>query len=332
MARIIPDHEIKKIIGSVLIGADVNLLNPNGIQLRLGEHVYFCSTDEGKKLKKGQFLKVCPGETVIISSYEKIDFSAETVKKIYPESMLMAFITPTTSIMREGISQVATKIDAGFRGVLNWSFRNSSINDFKIQHAEPIFKLTIFELGKDESPKVPYGEGEDHKYQDTDGIKLSERRIPSTIPKKSIVASSFEKLDHTKQLKEAGYPFSHIGTELVELQGKFEVVSTDVKLLKDQFDKQTKELSSKIEDETNNISIRLDEAKSNLSEKMEFIFQKKFIWTIGIIIALASVFKGICMYMEEKDIGGNISLIGGIIIAILAVAITIVLTKPKREK
>jgi len=36
--------------------------------------------------------------------------------------MIMGLITPTTTMMREGISQVATKIDAGFKGRdLLWS-------------------------------------------------------------------------------------------------------------------------------------------------------------------------------------------------------------------
>ncbi len=101
--------------------------------------------------------------------------------------------------------------------------------------------LTIFRLEKDESPEAEYGEGAQNQYQDTEGIKRSSRRIPADLPKSKLVSSSFEKLDPTKQLKEAGYPFDHIATELTDLHGKFEVVSTDVRLLKDQFEKQTKE-------------------------------------------------------------------------------------------
>lgn len=125
MAAILADREIRKLIGSVLIGADANKINPNGIELRLGKHVHFHSTGEEKELGPGLFLKVSPGETVSISSMEQIDFTAATVQALLPNAMLMGFITPTTTVMREGISQVATKIDAGFRGFLNWGLRTA---------------------------------------------------------------------------------------------------------------------------------------------------------------------------------------------------------------
>src|SRR5437879_9760479 len=115
MATILADREIRKLVGSVLIGADTNKINPNGIELRLGKDVHFHSTGEEKELGPGLFLKVS-GETVSIASMEQIDFTASTVQALLPNVMLMGFITPTTTVMREGISQVATKIDAGFRG------------------------------------------------------------------------------------------------------------------------------------------------------------------------------------------------------------------------
>src|SRR5207245_8236742 len=168
---------------------------------------------------------VSPGETVAISSLEQIDFSAEAVRKLLPDSMLMGFITPTTTMMREGISQVATKIDAGFRGTLNWGLRNGSTRDLVLQHGEPIFKLTLFLLDGDESPDNAYGSRPGDAYQNSEGIARSSRRIPADLPKDRVVASSFDKLDPKKQLREAGYPFNHIGTELTQLHGKFEVVS-----------------------------------------------------------------------------------------------------------
>src|ERR1051326_7133359 len=120
MAKILADHEIKRLIGDVIVNGDAKLLNPNGIELRLGKNVRFHSTGDERELSAGQYLKVSPGETVIISSLEQIDFTAPTTQKHFKDSMLMGFITPTTTMMREGISQVSTKIDAGFRGNLNW--------------------------------------------------------------------------------------------------------------------------------------------------------------------------------------------------------------------
>src|ERR1017187_4625317 len=55
MARILSDREIKKLIGSVIIGANASLINPNGIELRLGNEVRFMSTGEKMKIPAGHF-------------------------------------------------------------------------------------------------------------------------------------------------------------------------------------------------------------------------------------------------------------------------------------
>ncbi|MHB8666893.1 MAG: hypothetical protein ACYC7B_05160 [Burkholderiales bacterium] len=136
MAKILADRDIKRLVGRVLVDAEEKLLNPNGIELRLGKHVRFHSTGEEKELAAGMFLQVNPGETVIISSIETIDFTAETVRTILPNTMIMGLITPTTTMMREGISQVATKIDAGFKGILNWGLRNGSIQKLTLQYGD----------------------------------------------------------------------------------------------------------------------------------------------------------------------------------------------------
>ncbi len=327
MAKILADRDIKKLIGSIIIDAEERYINPNGIELRLGEHVHFYSTGDRGKLSPSLFLKVNPGETVIISSLEKLDFTADTVQTIYPDQMLMAFITPTTTMMREGISQVSTKVDAGFRGNLNWAFRNSSAKEFIIQYAEPLFKLTFFLLDKDESPDVPYGKGETHSYQDTKGIKLSERRIPAHISPKSIVGSSFDKLDPKEQLREAGHPFHHIGTELTQLQGKWEIVSTDVRLLKDQFEKQTGALAEKIGEETNAISQRLDDFRDTFFERVEALFQKKFVWIVGVLVAAFAFIGTICNYLRDKNVDTFIILIVGIITSAVILVITHLVTR-----
>jgi deoxycytidine triphosphate deaminase len=300
MATFLADREIKTLLQDVILNADPGLVNPNGLELRLGTHVRFLSTGEEKELGPEQFLKVCPGETVLISSLEKIDFTRETVAKHFSRSMLMAFITPTTTMMREGISQVATKIDAGFRGNLNWSLRNGSTKDLVVQYGEPIFKLTIVRLETTESPEVAYGEGSQHQYQDTEGIKRSKRRVPADIPKKLIVSSSFEDLDPKKQLREAGYPFDHIGSELVRLDGKFEIVSSDVAVLKREFEKRTTELSGKIESESQSLGKKLEETKITLLEKVGILFHQRFAKVVGVIIgAIPLMYAGV-VFLQTK--------------------------------
>lgn len=65
MANILSGKEIRNLIGAVLIDADIDHLNPNGIELRIGKDVLFHSTGEEKKLRQGMFLKVSPVKNVV---------------------------------------------------------------------------------------------------------------------------------------------------------------------------------------------------------------------------------------------------------------------------
>ena len=327
MAHILADKDIKHIIGRVLVDADEEFLNPNGIELRLGKHVRFHSTGEEKDLGPGMFLQVSPGETVVISSLETIDFAAETVRSIMPNVMLMGLITPTTTMMREGISQVATKIDAGFRGQLNWGLRNGSIQKLTLQYGEPIFKLTIFALDKDESPELAYGERDKDSYQNTQGIARSSRRIPADIPNSRIVSSSFDRVDPKKQLKEAGYPFDHIGTELTALHGKFELVSSDVRVMKEEFAQKTSELSSKIEKETSTLSTKIDDTKNNLLESADILFDRKFFRATGIIVGAIPILYGAVSFLQKTPLGGELIAFIAFAVGILIWIVSYLMTK-----
>ena len=110
MARTLSDHEIRKLLGSVIQNADENLLNPNGIQLRLGREVRFLSTLEKREIPESGFIQVQPGETAMIVSMEKIDFSRATVQKHFPRCAIQGWLTPTTTMVREGQMQAATKL------------------------------------------------------------------------------------------------------------------------------------------------------------------------------------------------------------------------------
>ena len=302
MSKTLPDKEIKNLIGSVILGANADLINPNGIQLRLGESVLFHSTNEEKKLKAGHFLKVSPGESLIFSSLEKLDFSKATVQAHYPNCALMALITPTTTMMREGIAQVSSKIDPGFKGVLNWSLRNCASKDLTLQHAEPIFKLTFMLLSEAEHPESLYGDRKNDAYQHTSGIARSNRRLPTDIPKEKLIQSSFEKLDPRKRLEEAGYPFNHIGRELIELHGSFETVSKDVLLLKDQFNKMSDKLSEKIDEESNRLKESIQDLKAYLTERIDYVFSNRFNKSLGILIAAISLLLSLYLFIDAYSI------------------------------
>lgn len=302
MAKFLADRDVRSLVGTAIIGASVEFLNPNGIELRLGEHVLFHSTNEEKRLQPGEYLQVSPGETVTISSIEEIDFTAATVAQIFPNHMLMGLITPTTTMMREGISQVSTKIDAGFKGILNWGLRNGSIKNLLLAYGDPIFKLTILLLDEGESPDTAYGSRDGDSYQNTSGIARSRRRIPVDIPKSKIVQSDYSLLDPKKQLKQAGYPFDHIGTELTQLHGKFEVVSKDVLLMKDEFDRRTTELTAKIETETSTLSNKIEEIKDNVLDKVELLFDRKLFLITSIILTATPLLYGTVKYLQGADV------------------------------
>lgn len=278
MSRILSDREIKKLIGSVIQGADDKLLNPNGIELRLGNRIKFITTGEEKEIPTGHYVKVTPGECVIIVSLEKLDFSKKTVQQHFPDCMLMALITPTTTMIREGIMQAATKVDAGFVGNLNWGFRNSSVKDFKIQNGESLFKLTFFLLEGNEVPDVNYGDKTEHKYHNTQGILSSHRRLPVDITDHQIVCSSIDKQDPTKQLREAGHPFNYIGSELVKLHGNFELVSKGVEALTE----------------------KIDDTKNVLLDKVDTIFLKRFIWAVTVFAGILSVLYALLGFLQES--------------------------------
>jgi hypothetical protein len=216
----------------------------------------------------------------------------------------MALITPTTTMMREGIMQSSTKVDPGFVGTLNWGIRNSSIRDFIIGYGEPIFKLTFFLLEGDENPEVLYGYRPDDRYQNTDGIRRSTRTIPVNIPARRLVGSTTERIDPQKQLREAGYPFSHIGQELTELHGKFEVVSNDVLLLKTAITEETVKLSNKV-----------DESQRTVLEKVEALFNQKFLQVAGAIVGCLSLMFGAVTFLKARGVSGValawVALIGG---------------------
>jgi deoxycytidine triphosphate deaminase len=316
MAKILADRDIRKLLGTIILNADEQRINPNGIEIRLGKHVSFQSTGEDKELGAGAYLKVRPGESVLISSFEDFRFTKEAIQNIFPNCDLMAFITPTTTMMREGIMQAATKVDSGWDGYLNWGLRNSSIKDFILGFGEPIFKLTIFLLEGEEVPDIPYGQRNSDLYQGTQGIARSSRKVPVQIPKSKLIESSVERIDPTRQLQEAGYPFSHIGTELTNLHGKFEIVSKDVILLKDQFQDQTREIRSKIEEETGRLSTKVDESRKTALKEVEHLFDRKFLSIAGAIVGFLAIMFGAVAFLQSRGVTGEalgwVWLIGGV--------------------
>ena len=113
---------------------------------------------------------------------------------------------------------------------------------------------------------MEYGRRANDRYQNTQGILISGRKVPVDIPKDRLVRSAFDKLDPKKRLRDAGYPFNAIGSDLVQLHEKFEIVSGEVKAL-----------TEKIDSETKSILKKFDETKTWVAEHFDHVFTKKFV-------------------------------------------------------
>jgi len=301
MAEILSDKQILKILEKAILNADSSLINPNGIELRLGKYVYFHSTDEEFELSDDYFLKIHPGETVSFSSLEKIDFSQETINEIFPGEMLMGFITPTTTMMREGISQVSTKIDAGFKGILNWSLRSGSYKEIIIKYGEPIFKLTVFKLNNEEVPAIAYGERSKDSYQNTNRIQHSIRTIPASMPNVRVIQSTIEKINIKNQLLQVGYPFNFINNEISDLQIKNEILSKELNLIKEDLSKKNQDLYEKLSRETDILRNKIDESETKFKIIIKKMFRDRLFRIIGITLIVAFIiYLIVYFYMRYK--------------------------------
>jgi deoxycytidine triphosphate deaminase len=307
MARILPDREIVLLLNKLILDGSSDCVRSNSYELRLGNRVKFDSTGEEMALGPGQFVEIQPGDFVTISSAEKLNFSRDAVAQIGKNVNLTGLITPTTTMMREGFLFTTTKVDPGFRGMLNWGIRNSSTKTVRLKHGERLFKLTLYELGEDEIPDKLYGDRQEDTYQDADGITPSTRMIPADIPDRLIVRRTERRIDPTKQLLEAGHPFSHIGTELINLHGKFEVVSKDVVLLKGEFKTMQASLETKIDSETKTLSRELQSFSESLgsrmrgffSEQFDAVFDKKMLKVYGTLITIGSFGAALYEYVMK---------------------------------
>ncbi len=211
--------------------------------------------------------------------------------------------------------------------MLNWGLRNGSTKNLILQYGEPIFKLTIFALDETESPETGYGDRPKDSYQDSEGIVRSARTIPANIPKTQIVSSTFENLDPKKQLREAGYPFDHIGTELTNLHGKFEVVSTDVRMMRDGFQRTTDTLAETFAAETERLSEKLEDTRKSLLDTVESLFERKFIRIAGGIVGALTMMYGGMTYLQGTTLGKATIPLIAVIVGFLVILISYYLTK-----
>jgi len=101
------------------------------------------------------------------------------------------------------------------------------------------------------------------------------------------------------------HPFDHIGRELTDLQGKSEVVSNDVLLLK-----------GAIKQERQTLSDKVDSAQNIVLEKVENLFDRRFWQTAGAIVGCLAITFGIVTLLRDHGVTGTalgwVSVAGGL--------------------
>ncbi len=338
MANVLPDREIKALLGKAIMGGSTDCIRVNSYEVRLGHKAHFDSTGEEVELPGGYFLEIEPGDFVAVESLEVFDLSSNTLKELGKENGVFAWITPTTTMMREGFLFASTKVDAGYKGNLNWGIRNSSVKTVKLRQGEHLFKLTFMELSAGEKPDRFYGDDKSDHYQGTSGIKESARMIPVDIPEKMVVRRSQRKIDPIKQLTQAGYPFNHIGTELIELQGKFEIVSRDVALVRTGFEDLKKVLGEQIERETGTLSKSISDLGDKIdgkisktfSEQLGLYFDQRMQRILGILVTLMTfalaLYKAVIQPASPKN-----QVIGLLGLGVLFFLATMLLTRSRKS-
>lgn len=227
MATILNDKEISNLIGKVILNGDNSSIRPNSYVLRLGSTGEFLNSGKEFNLggsKKG--IRIQPGHSVALTAFEMIDFRRETVRKIFPEHDLHAFISPTTDLSREGIVAPTTQVDAGYQGTLNWTLTNTSNEVRRFLMQEKLFRMTFFKLSPGETPIKTY-EGD---YQGKTGYVRSERKGPPAGMRESEwedsrIGGGPEVL--LENLIKSGYPWNLLGERLRVIDDQFKTITNE---------------------------------------------------------------------------------------------------------
>lgn len=321
MATILNDEEIKKIIGRVIVNGDASCVKPNCYVLRLGNSGEFLNCGKEFTLgtkKKG--IKVQPGHSVALTAFETIDFRRETVREIYPNHDLHAFISPSTDLSREGIVAPTTQVDVGYHGTLNWTITNTSNEERRFLAHEKLFRLTIFKLAPGETPIVPY-KGE---YQDKTGYVRSERKgAPAGMREHEWEDSRMEGGPEAllENLIKSGYPWNLLGQRLQQIGLQFDTVTEEYGEIKKSIDK----LNKANED----LPIRIDEIVEKRASDLHFR------WSIAAWAWVGGVFGTTLMIVTSDTALNFLKRNGswiGFVVLLLAVAVGIFNAKRPKKK
>ena len=293
MAKILNDTELKKLLGTVIVGGDPSSIKPNSYVLRLGASGEFINTGkeyELGKMKKG--IRVHPGHSVGVTALEAIDFRRETVRRHYPDQDLHGVISPTTDLSREGIVAPTTQVDAGYYGTPNWTLTNTSSEERRFVFKERLFRLTIFLLQEGETPENLY-KGD---YQSQLGYVRSRRQGPPVGMKATEWEDGQQKggpEDLLESLIKSGYPWNTLGQRLKVIDQQFKAVTEEYASISDAIGKLTTDVDQIKREQgqvANTVRMVLREEASSLQNR----------WLIG-SGALMSAFVGLALSAASNE-------------------------------
>lgn len=290
MATILNDEELRKLFGSVIINGDESSIRPNSYILRLGAAGEFLNV--GKeftlgKAKKG--IKIPPGHSVALTAHEEIDFRRETVRSIYPDNDLHAFISPTTDLSREGLVAPTTQVDAGYHGTLNWTVTNTSNEERRFVYNERMFRLTILKLEPGETPIKPY----DGDYQNKMGYVRSRRKGAPVGMREDewedpAMKGSPEAL--LENLMKSGYPWHALGQKLKMIDQEMKIVTDEYGQIHDSMNKINNELNALARQQQQAATSLPQDIRSILRDEASALQNRWLVATASMIIVVIGIF------------------------------------------
>jgi deoxycytidine triphosphate deaminase len=311
MAKILNDIELKKLIQhNIITNGNEDCVRSNAYILRLGAKGEYINIENNKefdisKNKKG--FKLPAGTSVAIISFETLDFRREVVHKLYPKCDLFALMSPITDLSREGILTQTTQIDAGFCGVLNWTFNNTSNIENEFLYKENLYRLSIFKLEDgEEVPEKPYGGSYQHQ---TDIVRSKRKGAPRGM-KDSEWQTPFDKNSpekHLEFLAKSGYPWNILSKQFKALDGEFKTITDEYSRIDESINK----LNNKVDFIPKQIDDALDDKRSHFLINTGVVFS--FFVGVGVTVMTNDSIKNI-VYDYGSLIGVAIIVAAGIVL------------------
>jgi deoxycytidine triphosphate deaminase len=117
---------------------EIEHLQPLGIDLTLGQDCYNLTTGKGEKLGKDDVFPVRHGDFVVVWTEETLHVRDDW----------FGLVCSKVSLIGQGLTHFGTKVDPGFEGKLQLSFRNDGHRVIKLKRGQPICNVIFLRLPK----------------------------------------------------------------------------------------------------------------------------------------------------------------------------------------